>query len=242
MTLLIDAEPLLYRAASSAEYEVDWDHDNWTYMCNHGEAKLKFESDIAYIEKQAGVVGTMLLFSDRTNFRYGVDPSYKGNRKNRRKPAGYRELVEWCSEQWFTKVLTNVEADDAIGILYKPGDIISSRDKDLRTVPGLHLSDEGCIEEIPEHIADLTFYLQVLTGDSADGYPGCPGMGSVGAAKVLAKAGTAAECWEAVLAAYLKAGKTPKDALTQARLARILRAEEYDLEAGRVKLWCPTVG
>lgn len=243
MVLLIDAEPLLYRAAAGAEYEVSWDNsDSWTYQCNHGEAKAKFEHDIAHIEKQANCPGTLLLFSDKNNFRYGVDPSYKGNRKKRRKPSGYEKLVDWCSTHWFAKSLPNVEADDAIGILYKPGDVISSRDKDLKTVPGLHLTEEGAIEEIPLHLADLTFFMQVLTGDAADGYPGCKGMGPVGAAKALAGASTNAEYWEAVLAAYLKAGKTPQEALVQARLARILRAEDYDLEAQRVKLWSPSVG
>lgn len=241
MRILIDAEPLLFKAAAAAEYEVQWLEDNWTYLCEHQEAKQAFKADIEYIQSNkavSSIATTLLLFSDRTNFRYGVDPTYKGNRKNKRKPAGYGELINWCKETWPSQVLPNVEADDAIGILYRTGDLISSKDKDLKTIPGIHLVEDQ-IEEIPEHIADLTFFMQVLTGDQADGYPGCPGIGKVGAAKLLAEAGD--ELWPAVLKAFMKAGLTPADALKQARLARILREQDYDLDAGKVRLWCPPI-
>jgi DNA polymerase-1 len=42
-----------------------------------------------------------------------------------------------------------------------------------------------------------------------------------------------------VVDAYLKAGLTEEDALMNARMARILRAEDWDFENNEVKLWTP---
>ena len=82
--------------------------------------------------------------------------------------------------------------------------------------------------------------MQVLTGDATDGYPGLPGLGPVGAEKVLLGRDLLDElkCWEAIVAAYVKKGLTEADALVQARMARILRAEDYSAYKG-VKLWEP---
>jgi DNA polymerase-1 len=46
--------------------------------------------------------------------------------------------------------------------------------------------------------------------------------------------------WAAVVAAYEKAGLTEQDALTQARLARILRYSDWDNEKKEPILWTPT--
>ena len=48
-----------------------------------------------------------------------------------------------------------------------------------------------------------------------------------------------AALWAVVLAAYEKAGLTEADALAQARVARILRASDYDFKQKKVKLWNP---
>ena len=44
---------------------------------------------------------------------------------------------------------------------------------------------------------------------------------------------------EVVLPAYAKAGKTKADALKMARVARILRADEYDVTGSKPLLWNP---
>jgi DNA polymerase-1 len=45
--------------------------------------------------------------------------------------------------------------------------------------------------------------------------------------------------WPIVLEAFLKAGLTEQDALTQARLARILRFSDWDNETKQPILWSP---
>jgi DNA polymerase-1 len=73
-------------------------------------------------------------------------------------------------------------------------------------------------------------------GDPTDGYSGCPKIGAVTAKKILEKGAT----WNAVVAAYAKQNLNETYALTQARLARILRYSDWDLETGQLKLWEPS--
>ena len=45
--------------------------------------------------------------------------------------------------------------------------------------------------------------------------------------------------WPVVAGAFEKAGFGEAEAVTQARLARILRAEDWDFNTKEVKLWTP---
>lgn len=245
MKALIDAEYYLYRAAAGSEIEVEWADDDWTYLCRHGDAQAAFQDTIGEFRDTLPDHQPVLVFGDRVSFRYGVWPQYKGNRKKYRRPAGYRQLIEWVSKAaqargWKVAKLTDVEGDDVLGILCEPGDVIVSVDKDLLTVPGLHLRD-GEVIEVSKVEADLNFFAQVLTGDASDNYPGCPGYGPVTAQKALAGCTTEVEMWQEVLKAFEKKGYCEPYALAQARCARILRAGEYDLTAGTPLLWSPPV-
>ena len=53
------------------------------------------------------------------------------------------------------------------------------------------------------------FYSQVLIGDSTDNIPGCPGVGAVGAKKIVDKFNTAepVECWQEIVGQFEKAHK-----------------------------------
>jgi DNA polymerase-1 len=111
----------------------------------------------------------------------------------------------------------------------------------MLTVPGLHLKGDGILDVSP-HEADFNFYSQVLTGDATDGYPGCKGVGAVGARKLLAGCSSPQEMWLEVIKAYAKAGHTVEYAVQMARCARILRPGEYDHDKQTPVLWCPPAG
>ena len=78
---------------------------------------------------------------------------------------------------------------------------------------------------------------QLMLTTAVDNYPGCPGVGPVKAAGILA--GNATSAWSRIVAAYHKKGLTEDDALVQARIARICRASDYDFSAKSVRLWTP---
>ena len=252
MKLLIDTELYLFTAASGCEIEIEWDHDDWTYLCRHGDVKASLQDSIAAIRELFPDGQPVLAFGDRASFRYGIWPSYKANRKAYRKPAGYRELVAWVeavapTRGWEVARLPDVEGDDVMGILCEPGDVICSWDKDMLTIPGIHYRREEVIE-VDRAAADRAFYMQVLTGDAADNYPGCPGYGPVTAEKLVSKWSSEIDLWREVVNAYvLKAPgcgnreDAERYALQQARCARILRAGEYDRETSTPRLWNPPV-
>lgn len=252
MKLLIDTELYLFTAASGCEIEIEWDHDDWTYLCRHGDVKASLQDSIAAIRELFPDGQPVLAFGDRASFRYGIWPSYKANRKAYRKPAGYRELVAWVeavapTRGWEVARLPDVEGDDVMGILCEPGDVICSWDKDMMTIPGIHYRREEVIE-VDRAAADRAFYMQVLTGDAADNYPGCPGYGPVTAEKLVSKWSSEIDLWREVVNAYvLKAPgcgnreDAERYALQQARCARILRTGEYDREANTPRLWNPPV-
>ena len=91
--------------------------------------------------------------------------------------------------------------------------------------------------EITEEYADYFHLYQTLVGDTTDGYPGLKGIGDKRATALLEKEAS----WETVVKAYEKAGETEEDALVQARLARILRASDYNFETREPILWSPKV-
>ena len=80
---------------------------------------------------------------------------------------------------------------------------------------------------------------QTLIGDKVDGYSGCKGIGDKTARKILGDVGknSLEKMWGLVKNSYEKMGYTEEDALRNARMARILRAEDYDFKKKEVKLW-----
>ena len=63
--------------------------------------------------------------------------SYKSNRREKLKPWGYRELVDWVLDTYPVIQIDNVETDDILGSCYLEGDVIVSGDKDMKTIPVL---------------------------------------------------------------------------------------------------------
>ena len=80
---------------------------------------------------------------------------------------------------------------------------------------------------------------QTLVGDMTDGFAGCPSIGGVKASRILANKKDLPEMWEAVVKEYEKQGLDENYALTQARLARILRASDWDSKKKKPILWRP---
>ena len=239
MILLIDADIILYRAAASVEREVEFEEDYWVMYTDENEVIQEFTYSIDALLERAETHRYLLCFSDSQNFRKEVLPSYKGNRTTR-KPMAFKSIRERIFSEWKANIYTlpTLEADDCLGILMtkKPeAHVIWSADKDLKQIPGRHLTDEGIVA-ISEEEADLFFYKQVLTGDTTDNYKGCPGIGPVKAEATLSKG----PYWPKIVAAYDKAGLSEDEALVQARVARILRNTDWDQDNNKVKLWQPT--
>lgn len=252
VTLLLDGDMFAFRACASCEHEVNWGQI-WTLHVDLEEAKARFSEIVndavekalkRYSEhlKTDVTYEMMICFSSRNNFRKTINPAYKANRAGKRKPVAYNALVSWVKEEANTTEVDSLEADDIMGILatmecYKDKCIVISGDKDMKCIYGYHYDfvHDEFYYVTPEE-AYRNFLTQTLTGDTTDGYSGCPKIGKVTAGRLLDK-----ECsWATVVAAYEKAGLSEDVALENARMARILLSEDWDAKEKRVKLWTPT--
>lgn len=240
-TLLFDADHLIYTAAAAAEHETRWDADNHVLASNFHEVMDIFRRLVETKEHFIGQwLGGPIKFEKRyaltgsNLFRSALWPDYKAGRS--RKPLCYWDVVSELLNHYDAMRVDGLEADDLMGIWATNGraknPIIVSEDKDLMTIPSL-LWRQETLHEIDEREADRNWLRQALSGDPTDGYPGCPGIGPKTAEKFLENG------WEGVVAAYEKAGLSADDALLQARLARILRASDWDSDKKEVKLWVP---
>ena len=238
--LLLDTDYLAYKASQACEEGIDFGDDVIITQSNFSEVLKVFERELDKIMTAMMDYDVILYFSSPENFRKKIYPDYKGHR-NRRKPLGYKRLVNWCKDNFQTVVRDNLEADDALGIdatghQLDDQPIIVSPDKDMRQIPGVLWDMKGDVEEITKEDGDRWHLIQALAGDPTDGYPGCPGIGVKRAADLIDKHDFP---WEAVCQAFRERGLSDDDALLNARLAKILQAEDYDFISKAPILWTP---
>jgi DNA polymerase-1 len=242
--LLIDGDILLHRFAHSNEYEVDWG-DSTSKVMAEEEAKADLDEFVGEMKEKTDTTRVVMAVSGDRNFRYTILPTYKHNRKDAPRPELVHILRGHLYKTYDCKTRETLEADDVMGLLMtiNPGRFIcASIDKDLKQIPGLHWNwNAKEFRTISQEEADFAFYLQVLTGDPTDGYTGIPKVGPKKAEKILMEelAQPKPDMWKAIVQAYEKYGLTEQDALTQARVARILRKEDWDFKKGVMILWTP---
>ena len=251
LTALIDGDIYIFKAAAASEHAVEWTEDLWTLHAHMTEAIQLFENKLEQIKEETGASDLIVALSDTVNFRYGIYPDYKHNRKDKRPPLLRAPLKEYVQAKYPCFLRPGLEGDDVLGILatsqviVKGTDkIIVSEDKDMKTIPcKLYNTGKQTCAEITEREADYWHLLQTLTGDTADGYPGCPGVGPVRAEKLLVGMlegeETLSHWWGVVVAAYTKAGLCEEQVLIQARVARICRKTDYNFKKKEVILWTP---
>jgi len=245
--LLVDGDQYLWRACAATERDVKWDDENHVLASNEVEAWDTVAGSLKLISDHFNNKDLVVTLSDYSKpcFRYSIDPTYKGNRKETRKPLCFWDVRRRLEDEHQCIMFPGLEADDVMGILAtKPGPddkIIVSRDKDMKTIPG-KLWNGKDFSVITEAEADYYHLYQTLIGDTADGYKGCPGIGPKKAEVILAPENlldAGLSPWAAVLGCYARAGLTDEDALRQARLARILRWSDWDSKKKEPLLWSP---
>ncbi len=276
-TLLIDGDTLAFIASAACQMTAN---DGGTHypVAFQAEGERIVDNKIAKLMEQLGAddIKVFLSCPSEENWRLRVDPDYKGNRKNSQRPLILDPLKRYLRVAYGATHLAYLEADDTLGIYAThpdlvPGDkIVVGRDKDFATIPGLHhqLKDEEggrpIVRTVTPLEAERAHFIQTLSGDAVDGYPGCPGIGKTLAErivdspdKLVARKGVITRgknkgketlkwysagpspIWEAVVSRYEKAGLKEADALKTGRLAKILLANDYDIETSTVYLWEP---
>ena len=188
--LLIDSDFLAYKAAQACEIGIDFGNDVVISQSQFSDVLRVFENELGKVTKAMMNDDFVLYFSSTNNFRKKIFPDYKGHRM-KRKPLGYRRLINHCKENYKFCILPTLEADDAIGIdatrFADPENIVVSPDKDMKQIPSnlWNLSDD--VVEITVEDGDRWHLIQTLSGDPTDGYSGCPGIGVKRATELLDK-------------------------------------------------------
>lgn len=250
LTALIDGDILLHTMASIGVLDFGFhtydDAGNVTGdvdpVFDEALAKQHIDVYIARIKSDLDADGVRVALSDPSGhyFRHDLYPKYK-NRRSHEKPMGFWTLRDYVVEVYKGVWKPGLEADDILGIWgssksQKWGKrIVVSIDKDMQTIPCTWYNPKKMIlREISQEEADYFHLFQTLTGDTTDDFPGCRDIGKVRAKKRLDQSCS----WNTVVEAFREKGKDEAYALTQARLARLLRTGEYNGD-GEIALWRP---
>lgn len=238
--LIVDFDPIVYRAASAAEDELDFTEEITIITGNYRRGKNIVMQEVQNLFDRFDTDRAVFFLTSPVNFRKEVDPSYKGNRI-KRKPCGFKKLKEWAKRQWHCVEQEGLEADDLIGIEVTSGKhdnfILCSPDKDMQQFACRIWNGKEEFTQTPEK-AELKRWHQALTGDQTDGYSGAPGIGTKRADAILAKVKDG-KYYEAVRNAFIEAGSTEEDAIRNIRLATILTSDMWDKELLRPVLFTP---
>jgi 5'-3' exonuclease len=272
---------LAYRLASANEKRYNWGEDEetgeqiTTLLVNEDfeDVKAQVQSQIDKLLLDTGATDYLICLSDDNyNWRKKVLPSYKRHRTSSIRPELLYPLKDYLHENHPSYRRDTLEADDVMGILSTHPKLIAgkkiivSEDKDMKTIPGWLFNPKKDRKPrlITEAEADRWHMLQTITGDTTDGYVGCPGVGPVMAERMLNepfkyvayehvfKSGPrkgqvevryreepADSLWECIVSVYERHGLKERDAITQARVARICRHTDYDYTKKEVIYWNP---
>ena len=237
MKLLIDADFIVYKNCAATESEVDFGNDVILVTSNFSDAYTATTRELTRIKNKFGSFSDVILFfSDSKNFRKEILPEYKGHR-NRKKPCGYKRVINALREEYKVIIKPTLEADDAMGIYATKytGNMIVSPDKDMRQIPGqLYNFDE--VFTVSKEDGAKWHLIQTMAGDQTDGYKGLEGVGVKRATALFEEKGYS---WKTVVDAFNEKGYTEVTALANAQLARILTVDDYDFKQKQPILWNP---
>jgi DNA polymerase-1 len=244
-TLGIDGDIVAYRAAAALEKPTHWGGDLWTLHCNANEVIEAVDETLTSYKNQFKADRLIIALSDSANFRKELNPTYKSNRTKQRRPVCLPQVREHMKKVWGAVTYPRLEADDVLGIKAtstKESFLLISIDKDFKAIP-CHLwnPDKDELTTMTQGLADYHHMIQTLTGDATDGYAGCPSFGIVTATKLLGEPREVAisELWPLVVNAFAKKALGEDQAILMARMARILRHGEYNMETNKISLWKP---
>jgi len=237
--LLVDADFVVYKCCAAAETEVDWGDDVILVTSKFSDAYAAVKRDIQKLTQHFiwDVPDVVLFFSDSVNFRKSIQPAYKGHR-NRKKPCGYKRVINQLKTEYEVIVMPELEADDALGIYAtaNPDNVLCSPDKDMRQIPG-KLFDMSELMNVEPDEGARWHLVQTLAGDQTDGYAGCPGIGVKRAITLFEEKGYS---WKTVVEAFADKDLSEEVALENARLAKILQCTDYDFINRNPILWTPS--
>lgn len=230
---LVDGDILVYELSWAAEAFWKYQHaeKNEEVLCPPPfEVVMEMiERRIPEIIAEAGCSEAEMCFSSSTNFRDFIAFTFPYKDGRGVKPFHYKNTTAVLKSMYKYYQQDGLEADDLMGLLMSKSDkyVCTTRDKDLRQVPGMHYGWEAnkqpsfgprrfdewgeiWIHQRPSGKVihgggEKFFFTQLLTGDSVDTVPGIPNCGPVKAFKLVDPCNNPAEALEVCKEEYKKA-------------------------------------
>ena len=113
MKLLIDCDYIVYKCCAATEAELDFGNDVIVVTSSFKEAYSCVARELGKIRREFGSFDEMILFfTTPNNFRKKILPEYKGNR-NRKKPCGFKRVINKLKSEYKVITVDTLEADDA---------------------------------------------------------------------------------------------------------------------------------
>lgn len=233
--ILLDGDQLAYQTAAGV---LSGQGDYMDLMETLFSRTMRWIEDCGHRDNEDVVV----CMSSPDNFRKGILPEYKANRKETLDPQWRKDAEMMLEREFYCKRIPGLEGDDVMGILAtQPGADaecwLASYDKDMLQIPGYHwnpMKQRASVVSAEQGI--YSFHMQWLTGDSSDNYKGIPKVGPVKAANILRafieeipELEESFYDWQAaedgIVGYYRERGLSDEYCLQMARCAYILRAE-----------------
>lgn len=191
---VIDFDTIVFRAClvgQGNEFGLDAE---FVQDIDYEVIKKEIENKLQEILFTTGATVYSLHLTGSSNFRYDLLPSYKWRRVDSVRP----EALDWAKkyvEDTYKNVIKieGIEADDSAVIDFEKEEegllkILCHIDKDLNQSAGKHYNyDTLEIYEVTEEEAEEFLWIQMLEGDTADCYAGCPNVGKVRAEEIVKK-------------------------------------------------------
>lgn len=196
-TLLLDADILAFKIASTSQRKFDFGDDDGSaiQVDEWADVVPRIHTMIEDLQNTLGTDDVVVCLSCPTseNWRLEILPSYKGQRDYSNRPVHLAAVKDYMEANWPSYRRPTLEADDIMGILstspalYPGKKIIVSEDKDMATIPGwlFNPAKHGRPKLITPEFADRWHLYQSIVGDNVDNYKGCPGAGPEKAELVL---------------------------------------------------------
>lgn len=186
---IIDVDTYLYKAALTCNKLINIEEDLYYEAYDIGEARKYLRDISSSLMSAVGCEDYVFVTGGiGTNFRYIINPEYKGNRKKQAKPIMLDKVREMAFAEFPMVYIPHLEADDTCRILMEENkdNVIVSVDKDLRTFSGkIYDSYHDVMRYITPKQAEANFKRQLLIGDKTDGYSGIPKVGPATADKLI---------------------------------------------------------
>ncbi len=256
MHFLIDADSIIYKAGCANEKrsylildgehvvaEVQYKKDADEYVGEDLHLKIEFYKEAGPLSHTLSNIDNIMVrivehrrcdtyevfISGKDNFRYEIDPNYKGQRSQSTRPLQEKEIREYLMKQWGAVVIDGMEVDDHVSIeaMKSPDtNVIVTIDKDLNNTPGWHYNyDTKKATFISDEEADLNFYRQLLSGDPTDNIKGVKGIGTGRAQDILPRPLTKERMCDIVWQVYKDKGYEWEYMIQQGQLLWMLREE-----------------